>query len=68
MARRARILVLAGIAALALIVAASPSHRANITIFAHRQDDSAPQRLQAAIDLGIVGVSILVTWSRRLAP
>ncbi|WP_404334557.1 hypothetical protein AB2M62_13585 [Sphingomonas sp. MMS12-HWE2-04] len=68
MNRRARILALAGLAALALLVAVGPEHRANIEIFAHRQGDTAPQRLQAAIDLGIVGVSVLVTWSKRLAP
>lgn len=51
---------------LALAAWASPGHHAGVTIHAHRLDDRAPERLMAAIDLGIVGFSLLVTWSKRL--
>lgn len=68
MPRRLRTLTIAGLALIILAASASPGHRASIEIFTHRQGDVAPQRLQAAIDLGIASVSILVTWSKRLAP
>ncbi|AJP72973.1 hypothetical protein [Sphingomonas hengshuiensis] len=66
MTRRNRI-ILAGAAALALVAFASPQHRASIQILAHDQGDVSPRRIQAVVDLGLVGVSVLVTWSRRLA-
>jgi hypothetical protein len=58
--------VLGGVAAVALLALASPNHHAGVTIHAHRIGDEAPQRVQAAIDLGLVGFSVLVTWSERL--
>ncbi len=61
-------IAIAALAGLALIALASPDHRANIEILAHRAGDVAPQRLEAVVDLGIVAVSVLVTWSKRLTP
>ncbi len=52
---------------MALVAFASPQHRASIQILAHDQGDVSPRRIQAVVDLGLVGVSVLVTWSRRLA-
>lgn len=63
--RRGRILI-AGAAALAVVALASPDHRAGIAIHAHQQGDRSPERLQAVVDLGIVGFSFLLTWSKRL--
>ncbi|WP_448661872.1 hypothetical protein ACG3SL_14460 [Sphingomonas sp. CJ20] len=40
---------------------------ANIEILTHQPDDVAPRQVRAAVDLGLVAVSVLVTWSRRLA-
>ena len=67
MTRRSRNIVIAGAAALALVALAAPDHRATIEILTHRQNDQAPQRIQAGVDLGLVAVSVLVTWSKRLA-
>ena len=67
MTRRNRNIVIAGAAALALVALSSPGHRATIEILTHRQNDQAPQRIQAAVDLGLIAVSVLVTWSKRLA-
>lgn len=65
MGKRNRILV-AGAMALALVALASPQHRASIQILTHDQGDISPQRMQAVLDLGLVGVSVLITWSKRL--
>lgn len=43
-----------------------PDRRADIAISVQRPDDIAPQRVQAVVDVGIVAVSVLVTWSKRL--
>lgn len=40
---------------------------ADLRILTHRVGDTAPQQVQAAIDVGIVAVSVIVTWSRELA-
>jgi hypothetical protein len=67
MTGRSRRIVLAGLAALVLLALASPDHRADIRILTHRAGDVSPQRMQAVADFGIVAVSVLVTWSKRLA-
>lgn len=64
--RNRRILGLA-VVVLALIALAMPERRADIRILTHDQGDHAPQRIQAAIDLGGLAVSVLITWTRRLA-
>lgn len=54
-----------GALCLAALVARPPS--ADIRILTHQVDDLAPQRMQAAIDMGVFAVSVLITWtSRRL--
>ena len=58
---------MAGLVALALFALVSPHNRADIRILAHQQGDPNPHRLQAAIDIGIVAVSVLITWTERLA-
>jgi hypothetical protein len=65
MVKRSR-LVIAAAALLALVVIASPDHRADIRILAHRPDDLTPQKAQAIVDIGLASVSVLVTWSKRL--
>ncbi|MHA6720137.1 hypothetical protein ACX40Y_11875 [Sphingomonas sp. RS6] len=58
---------IAGAAALGLAtLVVAPPHAA-LEIHAHRPDDLAPQRVQAAVDLGGIAISILVTWSRDFA-
>jgi len=66
MVQRSRKVWIAAAALLALVVLASPDHRANIRILAHRPGDLAPQRAQAIVDIGLASVSVLVTWSRHL--
>jgi hypothetical protein len=48
---------------LALLVLAMRHPSANIRIDTHDGGDPAPHTMQAAIDLGLVGVSLLWTWS-----
>jgi hypothetical protein len=63
--RRGRF-VIAATAGLALIALASPHYRADIRILTHARDDASPHRLQAAVDVGVLAVSILVTWTQKL--
>lgn len=53
-------------AALALTVLAVRHPTADIRIVTHDIGDPAPRRMQAAIDLGLVGVSVLYTWTQHL--
>ncbi|MEG8014169.1 MULTISPECIES: hypothetical protein [unclassified Sphingomonas] len=36
---------------------------ADFRLITHDRSDPAPRRMQAAVDLGLVGVSILYTWT-----
>lgn len=54
-------LAIATLAALAIVAARHPSP--NIRLITHDIGDPSPHRMQAAIDLGLVGVSILYTWT-----
>ena len=36
---------------------------ANIQILTHDRTDLAPHRVQAAVDLGVLAVNVLVTWT-----
>ncbi|GAA0735923.1 hypothetical protein GCM10009106_21570 [Sphingomonas japonica] len=47
------------------LVARHPS--ADIRILAHDAGDPSPRRVQAAMDMGIAAVSVLVTWTARRA-
>ena len=49
-------------AALALVaVARHPT--ADIEILTHQSSDPAPHRIQAAVDLGVVAIKFLLTWT-----
>lgn len=52
-------------AALALFVLISPHNRADIRILTAEQGDVSPRKMQAVIDLGIVAISVLYTWSEK---
>lgn len=52
-----------GAAALIALAVRHPS--ADIRILTHDAADRAPHRIQAALDLGLVGVSVLVTWTAK---
>jgi hypothetical protein len=66
MSGRARKIAFGALAALTLIAFASPNHRADISLQMHRVDDLAPQRIEAVVDIGVLAISVLVTWSKRL--
>lgn len=57
-----------GLIVLALLVAALAARHPNadFRLVTHDVGDPQPHRVQAAVDLGLIGVSFLYTWSRRL--
>ena len=57
---------LVAIAGLALLTLAVRHPSADIRILTHESSDKSPARVQAAVDLGVMCVSLLVTWSKRL--
>ncbi|MEH3158789.1 MAG: hypothetical protein PGN08_07510 [Sphingomonas taxi] len=54
---------IAALAGLAVVAARHPTP--DIRLLTHDIGDPSPRRFQAAIDLGLVGVSILYTWTAR---
>ena len=42
------------------------SPTADLQLITHQANDPAPAKVKAAIDLGLVGISILYTWTRRI--
>ncbi|MGH6614241.1 hypothetical protein [Sphingomonas sp.] len=63
--RDRRIAVAVVVALLFAIAVRHPS--ADIRIITHDQADRSPRRVQAAIDVGLFGVSVLITWTKRFA-
>lgn len=64
MKHRRRVAIAASGAMLALVALVALRHpTADLRIMTHEARDTAPHRVQAAIDLGLVGVSILYTWT-----
>ncbi|WP_375271616.1 hypothetical protein [Sphingomonas sp.] len=61
MKHRRRVAIAATGALLAMVALRHPT--ADLRIVTHEARDTAPHRVQAAIDLGLVGVSILYTWT-----
>ncbi|WP_422922106.1 hypothetical protein [Sphingomonas liriopis] len=49
----------------ALTIAAVRHPTPDIRLLTHDIGDPSPHRIQAAIDLGLVGVSVLYTWTAR---
>jgi hypothetical protein len=64
MDHRRRIAV-GGAAALLVLATAVHHPTPELRILTHDPADSAPRRIAAAVDLGFVGVSVLVTWTAR---
>lgn len=56
-------LAIVALAALGLVAMRHPTP--NISLLTHDIGDPQPHRFQAAIDLGLVGVSVLYTWTAR---
>lgn len=59
--RSRRLIVAAG--ALGLIALSAGHPVADIRVMTHELSDPAPRRVQAAIDLGLIGVKLLYTWT-----
>ncbi len=57
--------IVIAVAALGLIAAVAQHPTADLRVLTHEAGDPAPHRMQAAIDLGVVGISILYTWTTR---
>ena len=56
--------VIVAAAALAVLSLTAVRHpTADIRVITHDASDPSPRRMQAAIDLGLVGVSVLYTWT-----
>ncbi|MES1975523.1 MAG: hypothetical protein V4472_23950 [Pseudomonadota bacterium] len=53
------------IIAAALLIAAVRHPSADIRIITHDVSDRTPHRIQAAIDLGLFAVSVLITWTAK---
>lgn len=62
-----RRIALAGSAAALLALAATGGPSADIRILTHDVTDTAPRKMQAAVDLGVMAVSILYTWTAKRA-
>ena len=54
-------------AALLALVAIVRHPTADIEILTHRDGDPSPHRIQAAVDLGVVAVKFLLTWTAGTA-
>ncbi|MCW3845895.1 hypothetical protein OF829_01485 [Sphingomonas sp. LB-2] len=59
-------IAVAGLTALALLALWSPHNRADIRILTHEQGDRNPHEMRAAIDIGLVAISVLITWTQKL--
>ena len=60
-----RRIALAGGGAALLALVAMPGPTADIRILTHEVTDTAPKKFQAAINLGIMAVSVLYTWTAK---
>jgi len=48
-----------------LLIMAARHPSADLRILTHDRTDRAPQSFQAAIDFGLVAISVLVTWTAK---
>lgn len=62
--RERRIGLLVALALLLVLTVRHPT--ADIRILTHDASDLKPARVQAALDLGVIAVSVLVTWTKKL--
>lgn len=55
--------IMLGMFALLALVAVARHPSADIRILTHDASDPTPHQVKAALDLGLVAVSVLVTWT-----
>ena len=60
---RRRRTIAAALALMLATVAIARHPTADIQILTHDSADPSPHRVQAAVDLGVVAVKLLVTWT-----
>ena len=58
-----RLRIALGLSAITLLAISARHPTADIQVLTHDAGDVAPHRVQAAVDLGLVGVKLLVTWT-----
>ena len=63
--RDRKLVIAASAALLAVLAVAAPHPSAKIEILTHDTADTTPHRVKAAVDLGIVAISVLVTWTAK---
>lgn len=51
--------------ALTLLVVAVRHPTADLRVITHRASDPAPQQVHAAVDLGVMAFSLLITWTAK---
>ena len=61
--RNRRIGLVLAVIGLGTLAARHPT--AELRLVTHDLTDPSPRRMQAAVDLGLIGVSILYTWTVR---
>ena len=54
-------LLIVGLVALTALAVRHPT--IDVQLVTHDSRDPSPQRMQAAVDLGLVGISVLYTWT-----
>ena len=54
-------LLIAGLIALTALAVRHPT--IDVQLVTHDSRDPSPHRMQAAVDLGLVGISVLYTWT-----
>jgi hypothetical protein len=52
-------------AALVLVAAGARQPVADIQVLTHEAGDTQPRRMQAAVNLGLLGVKLVYTWTSR---
>lgn len=62
---RSRRTVIAVIALLMLGIMAVRHPTADIRVIAHQANDPAPRQVSAAIDLGVMAFSLIITWTAK---
>jgi hypothetical protein len=60
---RRRIIFVCGLLVLAIMLVRHPS--ADIRIITHDIADPAPRKVEAAVDIGVFALNLLVTWTAR---
>lgn len=54
-----------GLALVALAVFAARPASADLRVLMHHSGDPAPHQISAVVDLGVVALSLLITWSTK---